>query len=220
LYEHSGSTIFIASTLPPCPCLSIPVPKWQGNPNIQPEDIVSYELGLRSQFTDNKVSSDIKLFTYRISDQMVGVKTSGINTVVNLGSTRVTGLELALDFSPIPKLDIKSGFSFVAPDSSDPDFEDSIPDKTAFINADYRWNSRHKYSASFYYIDEMQWLSTSDGNVIKPVKKLDLRYAYIIDQKSETRIELIGRNLLEDYNDYTLDNLAEPIFQLRISGGF
>ncbi len=105
-------------------------------------------------------------------------------------------------------------------ESTEKNFEKSFPDKTAFVTADYHWNSRHNFSASFYYIDEMRWLSTSKVNVIKPVKKLDLRYAYIIDQRSETRIELIGRNLLEDYNDYTLDNLAEPIFQLRISGGF
>lgn len=218
LFEHSGSTIFIVNIVAlPTP---IPLTYWQGNPDIEPEDIVSYEFGLRSQFKDSNISSDVKLFTYRISDHIFGDKSTGIPTAINLNSTRVSGLELALDFSPTPKIDIKSGFSFVYSDSTDQQFEDSIPDKTAFINADYRWNSRHNFSASIYYIDEMHWLETPDVNVIQPIKKLDLRYAYTIDQQSETRFELIGQNLLEDYNDYKLENLVEPVFLMRISGGF
>ena len=207
LYEHSGSTYFGV------------LPLWQGNPDIEPEDISSHEIGLRSHLNESKISSDIKLFSYRISDHVVG-DTSGIPTAVNLGSTRVKGLELALDFSLMPNLNIRSGFSFVEAESSDEDFEQSVPDKTAFISADYRWNSRHNYSASFYYVDEMRWLGTGDINVIEPIRKLDLRYVYTLNQQSETRVELIGQNLLEDYKDFTLQNLAEPIFLLRISGGF
>ncbi|MCH7881099.1 MAG: TonB-dependent receptor [Proteobacteria bacterium] len=224
LFEHSGLTIFNADTIL---FGNVDVQISEGNPNIEPENIVSYEFGLRSQFKDSRVSSDVKLFTYRISDHIVGAPTGNLNilgssieTTANQESTRVSGLELALDFSPIPNLDIKSGFSFVDVESTKDDFEKSIPDKSAFINADYRWNSRHNFSASFYYIDEMQWLATPDINVIQPIRKLDLRYAYIFDARSETRIELIGQNLLESYNDYFLDNLAEPVFLLRVSGGF
>ncbi|MEE8364286.1 MAG: TonB-dependent receptor [Gammaproteobacteria bacterium] len=224
LFEHSGLTIFNADIIP---FGNVDVQISEGNPNIEPENIVSYEFGLRSQFKDSRVSSDVKLFTYRISDHIVRAPTGNLNilgnsivTTANQESTRVTGLDLALDFSPMSNLDIKSGFSFVDVESTKDDFEKSIPDKSAFINANYRWNSRHNFSASFYYIDAMQWLATPDINVIQPIRKLDLRYAYILDARSETRIELIGQNLLEDYNDYTLQNLAEPVFLLRVSGGF
>jgi outer membrane receptor protein involved in Fe transport len=203
------------------------VQTFEGNPDIQPEDIVSYEFGLRSQFNNGRDSSDVKLFTYRISGHINGAPTGNLNilgnsidTTANQDSTRVTGLELALNFSPTPNLDIKSGFSFVDAESTKDDFERSVPDKTAFVNADYRWNPRHDFSVSFYYIDAMQWLDTADINAIEPIRKLDLRYAYTLDERSETRIELIGQNLLEDYNDYFLDNLAEPVFLLRISGSF
>ncbi len=219
LYEHSGSTIFTVNTIvPPILTISLP-PFWVGNPDIKPENIVSYEFGLRSQFTDNEVSSDVKLFSYRIDDHIVRDST-GITTAINQESTRVNGLELALDFSPIPNLDIKSGFSFVDVETTAADIERSFPDKTAFISADYRSNFRHNFSASLYYIDAMQWYQTKDINAIDPIRKLDLRYAYIIDQQSETRIELIGQNLLEDYNDYFVENLAERLFLLRITGGF
>ena len=213
LYEHSGSTIF--NLITPGGSLQI----WQGNPNIQPEDIVSYEFGIRSQIEDSKLSSDIKLFRYEISNHIVGDST-GIPTAVNQDNTRVNGLELALDFSLMPNLDIRSGFSFLDVESTEGDIERSFPDKSAFISTNYALNSRHIFSASFYYIDEMQWYQTSGINAIEAIRKLDLRYAYIIDQRSETRVELIGQNLLEDYNDYTIENLAEPVFLLRISGGF
>jgi len=218
LYEHSGSTEFIANTIPPTLPVSIPI--WQGNPNIQPEDIVSYEFGLRSQLKDSRLSSDVKLFTYRISDHIVGDDSTLPPTAINQESTRVNGLELALDFSLMPNLDIKSGFSLVDVESTEDDIERSFPDNSAFIIGDYRWSPRHNFTASFYYVDEMQWYKTDDINAIQAIRKLDLRYAYILDQQNETRIELIGQNLLEDYNDYTLQNLAEPIFLLRISGGF
>jgi iron complex outermembrane receptor protein len=206
LYEHSGSTFFGG------------IPFSQGNPDIQPEDMISYEFGLRSQLNKNNISSDVKIFTYKISDQIVGVNLPP-PTVVNQENTDVNGLELALDFSLTTNLDIKSGFSFIDAQSSDGDFENSFPDKTAFINADYHWNSRHNFSASLYYVDEIRWTDVTDADVIQPVKKLDLRYAYLIDPQSETRFELIGQNLLEDYNDYFTENLAEPVFLLRISGG-
>lgn len=225
LYENAGETIFTAD-IPSIPPTGVDIQLSQGNPDILPEDIISYEFGLRSQFK-NKISSDVKLFSYEITDHIVNVD-SGIPNVLldqiqasaNQGSTRVNGFELALDFSLTRNFNIKTGFSFVDATSINEDFEKSVPDKTAFVSADYRGNSRHNYSASFYYVDEMRWLGTGDINVIEPIRKLDLRYVYTLNQQSETRVELIGQNLLEDYNDFTLQNLVEPIFLLRISGGF
>jgi iron complex outermembrane receptor protein len=226
LYELEGETIFTAD-IPLLSLTNVDIQLWQGNLEIKPEDIISYELGLRSRLNKSSISSDVKLFSYEITDHLVRVDSSSTNllgdpieTSANQDSTRVNGLELAFDFSPIPKLGIKTGFSIVNVDSTSLNFENSFPDKTAFISGDYQWNPIHNFSASFYYIDEMKWLGSPSGNIIQPIRKLDLRYAYTLDSKSETRIELIGQNLLEDYNDYTLQNLAEPVFLLRISGGF
>ncbi len=82
----------------------------------------------------------------------------------------------------------------------------------------YHWNDRHDISASFYYLDEIRWFS---GGTTRPsFEKLDLRYAYLISRASDTRIELIGQNLLEDYTDYRAENTAEKTFLLRFSSGF
>jgi iron complex outermembrane receptor protein len=219
LYEHSGSTIFNVDSP------AITVETWQGNPNIEPENIVSYEFGLRSQFKHRLASSDVKLFSYRISDHIISVPTGNSNTLgkpiktaANQDTTRVTGLELSLDFSPMPDLDIKSGFSFVAVDSTEPGFEASFPDSSAFINTSYRWQNQHQFSASFYYVGEMQWLDSK--YLVPAIKKLDLRYTYRIDPKNETRIELIAHNVLGKYEDYHPENIQEQSYFLRFSGGF
>jgi len=211
MYEHSGQTTFNTNLGP--------LQRFQGNPNIQPEDIDSYEIGLRSQSKDGW-NSDIKLFSYRISNHIVGDSSGPVDTNINQENTRVDGIELALDFSLMSNLDIKSGLSLTDTTSTDNDIEKSFPDGSAFISTYYRPNSQHNFSASFYYIDEMQWYKTGDLLAVDSIRKLDLRYAYIIDKRHEVQIELIGQNLLEDYNDYITTNLAEAIFLLRLSGNF
>jgi len=55
---------------------------------------------------------------------------------------------------------------------------------------------------------------------IPSINKLDLRYTYVLDKASETQIEIIGQNLLEEYDDYMPGQLNERIYLLRVSGGF
>ena len=228
LYEHSGLTVFSANAnVPPFGSIDLDLKTWQGNPNIIPEDMISYEVGLRSQFIHRSISSDVKVFTYKITDMItetsfeethpllgvIDVSTSHNDDVVD-----VNGLELAFDISPVANLDIKSGFSFIDAEVDDNDIEISFPDTSAFITANYQWRASHSISASLYYIDEMEWLDAPDP--IPSINKLDLRYAYVLDEASETQIEIIGQNLLEEYDDYLPDQLNEPVYLLRVSGGF
>ena len=46
---------------------------------------------------------------------------------------------------------------------------------------------------------EMGWL---DSKLVPSINKFDFRYAYLIDEKRETQIELIAQNLLEEFEDY------------------
>lgn len=224
LYEHSALSIQTA-THPIIGQVDIKI--LEGNRNIKPENIDSYEVGLRSQLISPGISSDIKLFTYKISDQIIdatfqennpilGLQT--INTYSNLGETRVEGIELSFDFSVNTNLEFKSGISAIAVESNTLSVLETFAERTGFLHALYHWNDRHDLSASFYYLDEIRWFS---GGTTRPsFEKLDLRYAYLISSASDTRIELIGQNLLEDYTDYRAENIAEKTFLLRFSSGF
>ncbi len=229
LFEHSGLTIFptnISTTSPILGSFDADLKTIEGNPDITPEDLVSYEVGLRSQNRDYAISSDVKLFTYKITDYINWVSfeedqffwgTTEIETVENSEDIRVNGLEAAFDISPAKGLDIKTGVSFVRVDAAFNDITSSYPETTAFVTALYEWRLKHSFSSSYYYIDEMAWI---DARTIPSINKLDLRYAYMLDEASETRIEIIGQNMLEEYIDYVPQNINERVYLLRVSGGF
>lgn len=225
LFEHSGESNLILPANGVVPDIKYPVAA--GNPDIQPEDIASYEIGLRSQFNNAKITSDIKFFTYEITDNITGsdleetIPVFGaveVDSAINSDKTRVSGLEFSIDYTPSPDFMVRSGFSFIDAESTESDFTDSIPDWSAFVLSQYQFGKRHTVSGALYYIDKMKWLDTQDRT--PSINKLDLRYSYLIDTDTETRIELIGQNMLEEYTDYLSPNFQERIYLLRLSGGF
>ncbi len=253
LYEHDGLTVFTANVapgttfdqlnplLPPTPIPDFDVVTAMGNPDILPEDLVSYEIGLRSELVHQSIFSDIKLFSYKLNEFINGARVSGALTNSSTGEPipvfvalgfeidaetiinedeplRVDGIEASFNISPVKNLDIKAGFSFVNVDTKISDVKDSFPDSTSYLTSQYKWLKDHSLSASLYYIDKMEWLG--EGNPIPSISKLDLRYAYLLDEASETRVELVAQNLLEEYVDYFTENVNERIYLLRISGGF
>lgn len=222
LRESEGETEFVAEV----PAFgTLVVPTWDGNGDIEPELIESFEIGLHSQLAGG-FESDIKLFTYEISNHIVVVGNrvdlgpplgeTRIETSANDESTEVSGVELALGYEPHSRLRFDTGLSLVDADSSLEDFEASIPDHTAFLAARYRLTDRHEFSGAFYYVDEIQWLDSSAD--IPITRRLDLRYAYRM--ANGFQIELIGQNLLEEYEDYEPENLHDQVVYLRLSGSF
>jgi len=125
-------------------------------------------------------------------------------------------LEIEFGYSVGNRLDINAGFSVVDAQSSLGAFEDSIPDHTAFVAAQFRPSTKHEISGAFYYVDEINWIDTSA--VIPVARRLDLRYAYHL--RNAFNFEIIGQNLLEDYTDYQPENVHDQVIYLRFSGGF
>ena len=230
LYEYEGETEFSADIPAPI-STTITLPRWSGNDEVEPEKIQSYEIGLRSRIS-RVTESDIKIFTYEISDHLIGGETEvdlglpfgvvDVETAVNDESSRVSGVEFALGYRPDAKLAVHSGFSVVDFDttcddgSSCDDFEDSYPDHTAFLAAAFRIAPRHEVSGAYYYVDEISWLDSS--NDIPISRRLDLRYLY--RWRSKFNVELVGQNLLEDVVDYQDENVRDQLVFLRLSGAF
>jgi len=222
LYEYDGEIEFTVNV----PLIgSVTVPTWRGNNDIDPEDIESYEIGLRSQLAAG-IETDLKLFSYEIGNHIIsndipvdlgpplGVR--DLETAVNSETTKVEGIEIGLGYAAGGGLRIDAGFSLVDAESTLEDFEESIPDYTAFLLAQYQIGDKHGISAGYYYVDEVMWLdATSD---IPIAKRLDLRYVYRFN--NELNIEVIGQNLLEDFEDYETENVHDQVIYLRLSGGF
>jgi len=222
LYETDGKTEFSAD-IPVFGIITIPT--YMGNEDVKPEDIESYEIGLRSQFASG-IETDIKLFSYEIRNHIVGAEVEvdlgppiGIidaETAINGETTRVEGIELGVGYGANDRLGFSAGFSLVDAKSTLDEFEDSIPDHSAFISTRYKINGKHEVSGAFYYVDEIVWL---DSNSDIPIaRRLDLRYAYHLN--NELNFEIIGQNLLEDFEDYEEENVYDQVIYLRLSGGF
>ena len=87
---------------------------------------------------------------------------------------------------------------------------------TAYASLLNRIDARQEVSANLYYLDEITWLDSSKDVPI--ARRLDLRYARRIGES--LRLELIGQNLIEEYEDYESENLHDQVIYLRFSGGF
>ena len=227
LYEFEGTTVFSANIPPPGPG-AVDIQLWQGNDLIMPENIISYEIGLRSQLELDGLSSDVKLFSYEMTDLITDMDSTTLAnptlpvlgfapTAGNLIDARVTGIEVSINYSPMESLDIRGGFTFLDVDTIENNLRESFPERTGFLSGNFRLDKNHELSAAYYYVDEMGWL---DSKLVPSINKLDIRYAYLIDENSETQIELIAQNLLEEFEDYDPKNVHERTIFLRLSGGF
>ncbi len=220
LYEAEGETEFVAN-LPVFP-FTAAVPTWFGNEDIDPEEIEAYEIGLRSRLGSG-LETDIKLFTYDITEQFISDEVTvatpfgplDVETNRNGGETEVSGIELSLAYRR-EQFTAHAGVSRLLADSNDNEFEDSIPDQTAFVSVSFQPAAGHEVSASFYYLDQISWLDS--GFHVPVTRRLDLRYAY--RWQNGIALEIVGQNLLEDVEDYEPENVHDQVVYLRLSGGF
>ncbi len=111
---------------------------------------------------------------------------------------------------------VDTGSSLVDADSSIEDLENSFPEHTGFLAARYRFDERHEVPGAYYYVDEISW--TDSAAVIPIARRPDLRYAY--RQVNQFSLELIGQNLLGEYQDYNSDNRHQQLAYLRLAGSF
>jgi len=221
LYEFDGDTEFVAEV----PAFgTVVIPTFMGNNEIQPEDIESHEIGLRSRLGGGIVT-DIKIFSYRIENHIVAdeinvdlgppLNVLPVQTSANGETTDVGGIEFELDYKPDSQVRLNTGFSLVDADSTLAELENSFPKHTAFVAAQYHINQKHEISGALYYLDAIDW---PDGDHIPIARRLDLRYAYHLEK--DFSFEVVGQNLLEDFEDYEPENLHQRLFYLRLSGSF
>jgi len=83
-----------------------------GDNTFKPEDIVSYELGLKSEWFDKKLRLNVAAFHNTLTDmqQTVRLTTDGSARVFNVGKATINGLEF--EVSALPTADLSLGFNY------------------------------------------------------------------------------------------------------------
>jgi len=211
------------------PFTQFPIISWAGNEDIQPATMQSAEIGLFSELLNRQLTTDVKVFSYEITDQFYETTQYSIDALTgvpqrfksmeNSATTSVTGLEVSLNYSPQhKKYRLYGGISTADADSSKSRYPRSYPELTAFTGGHVNIGTDHQLSTSLYYVDQLSWIDVSyelDSHV-----KLDLRYQYMINRKFDTKLEVTGFNLYEEYAEYTNQTLQQKSFLLRFSSRF
>ena len=211
--------------------VTLEVPVWQGNRQLLPEDIESSEIGLFSHFLNRQLSTDLRIFTYAITDQALIVRlpleaptppifpVQSFRTHTNGARTDVDGIELSVNFSPHHKrYRVYGGASAIDAKSNAKDHTNSYPEDTAFIGGHFDITPRHQLSSTIYTVGTFQMLDVKPSVV--RYHRIDMRYQFTFDPKSDTRLELIGKNLHEDYDDYGHGRKQESSYLMRVSSRF
>ena len=213
--------------------ITLLIPVWKGNNQLLPEHIKSTEIGLFSHFMERQISMDLRVFTYEITDQARITRSpippstdpntfyqgASFRTFDNTAFSEVDGIELSVNFSPKHKrYRIYGGASATNAVSNDVQHNNSFPDDTLFVGGHFDITPRHQVSSNLYTVSAFKMRDAPIA--IDRYNRIDLRYQFTIDPKSSTRLELIGKNLQDDYDDYGLGRKQESSYLMRVSSRF
>ena len=179
-----------------------------GNPDLQPEEARSWDIGVEQSFFEQRWLIDLTYFNGRFEDEIITTfdNDTFLSSVTNAdGTSRRKGVELSVRGRLHEQLDLTASYSYV--DSEDPDGEREVrrPRHTASLNLDYRfWNERARLNLGVDYTGEQDDLFfgtfPSTRVVLDAYTLVNLRGSY----QFSDNVSLYGRieNLLdEDYQD-------------------
>jgi vitamin B12 transporter len=83
---------------------------FQGNPNLKPEESLSWDLGIEQNFFDGRIGLDVTYYNNRIENPIVGSGKTAIN--VKDGRTRTEGVEVTFHAKIMDDLDFNSSYTW------------------------------------------------------------------------------------------------------------
>jgi iron complex outermembrane receptor protein len=83
------------------------------NPVVKPSVIDAYEAGMKSQWLDNHLRTNASVFYYDYSNVQLTAFANGLSHLLNAASSRIHGVNLAVDAIPVNALRISAGMSYV-----------------------------------------------------------------------------------------------------------
>ncbi len=173
-------------------------PSSLGNTELNPEEIVTYELGGDYQFTDN-LRSALTLFSYS-ADSLIDFaqdETSGLNKAANVGKQQAVGLEWQFHWRPCTNVDISSNYSYTDSDDGKNNETANIAKQIAAITINWQATDKLNINISSNWVMDR---ARPIGDTRAPIEDYNLVTASISYHGLFNGLELSAsvNNLLDD----------------------
>lgn len=186
--------------------------------NLQPEKILSREIGYIGQVRPLNLHIDARLFNDRvrklIGHEQIGITDLGVDDVKNFESINehfadIRGADIQMRWQPSRNFDLVLNYARVNIDSNDGDIAQSAPKNNFSALATYRLPQGWEASAAVYRVGYMKWLD--DGDATGAYTRVDARLAKRWKfQGHQLELSLVGQNLGgERYEEFRDSNLFD-----------
>jgi vitamin B12 transporter len=165
-----------------------------GNPNLQPEDSESYEIGIDRQFT-NGATLSATLFQLDI-ENLITFQTGTPSTLVNLpGTSTRSGIALAGSYPVNDRVVLNGAYTYIDSEDATGAKLDRVPDHDLVLGFNAGLTERLRMGFAVQYVAGL-----NDGGMpLNDYTVADVRFAYEVTEE------------LEAY--FRIDNLADEQYQ-------
>lgn len=165
---------------------------WGPNPNLNPETIISYETGVSKLFFNNKMSTELTVYSLSGDNLIVTVPNQGLR---NSGEVNNKGIEIAINAEATKSLTLNATYSYIHMEN--PVY--ATPEHHIYLNANYRLNK-------LLLTANIQQISNLDND---PTPKVNLESYTLLNAK-------VSYNLLKNLSLYvSAENLLNQNYQVN-----
>lgn len=198
--------------------------------NVQPEEILSREIGYLGLWPEQGVTLDVRLFQERIRNYISAERPTGnlsagdcpvssttllgasVRDFCNIGGSTQRGVEAQIKFQPSVETQILANYAFLHIDSG---FDEKrySPPHIAGVHLMHRFPGEVEMTLSHYWVSAFSAIGHS-GDILPAYKRLDARLAKHFKMAgNRSQIALTWQNLTGPY--YEFDEKASNIFDSR-----
>jgi vitamin B12 transporter len=126
-----------------------------GNPELDPEESVSADLGLERSFLDGRARASATLFWIEVSD-LIEFDLATSRYVQSDGTSENRGLELAAEWDPVERLTL--GLAYTYTDAEDPagDQRDRVPRHDLVLGAEWSATDRLTLAGTLQHVADVE----------------------------------------------------------------
>ncbi len=188
--------------------------------NVEPEEIIAFELGYFAQF-GNRLTADMRIYREELDD-LIGVRTGDFPTDIdvlssdlffdNIDEATIEGFELELDYRPDARNRFAFSYAYTDIDATDlinnVNYSGSAPNNNISLLAMHDFDHGVSGSLSWYYVGEHKQLGNNQQQ--DSTSRVDVRLAKRIKTSSiDGELALVVQNVFDDHIETRLRSVVD-----------